>query len=156
MEGSEEIKRHVEDLRARYTRVVDDGLWEVWPDLFTKTCLYKITTREKFDQRLPLAIMECRSREMLLDRIMGLRKINVYEPHRYLHQTGGLAVESIGSDTVKCRSNYLAERTRLGGSMSIFSAGAYLDKVRLYAEGAVWSCGAISENLLMVLSHEYN
>jgi anthranilate 1,2-dioxygenase small subunit len=61
----------------------------------------------------------------------------VYEPHRYLHQISGLEIESVVSDsecdTVRCRSNYLVVRTMLDGTMSIFSAGIYLDKIVLGA-----------------------
>jgi anthranilate 1,2-dioxygenase small subunit len=64
-----------------------------------------------------------------------LRTINVFEPHRYLHQICGLTIEDIESASVRCRSNYLVVRTMLDGAMSIFSAGVYLDKVRLGPEG---------------------
>lgn len=133
---AEDIKRQVEELHARYIRVVDDGDWEAWPELFTPVCLYRITTRENFDRGLPLSVMECRSRGMLQDRVTGLRKINVYEPHRYLHLASGLAIESAGSSAVKTRSNYLVVRTMLDGAMAIFSAGVYLDKIALGPDGA--------------------
>lgn len=131
-----EIRRRIEELHTRYIRAIDDERWEEWPDLFTETCLYKIVTRENFDQGLPLSVMECHSRGMLKDRVTGLRTINVYEPHRYLHQIGGLAIENIDGDVARCRSNYLVVRTMLDGAMSIFSAGVYLDKVVLGPEEA--------------------
>ncbi len=126
-----EIKRRIEELHTRYIRVIDDGRWEEWPELFTEACLYKIVTRENFSQGLPLSVMECHSRGMLTDRVTGLRTINVYEPHRYLHQISGLAIESVDGNVARCRSNYLVVRTMLDGAMSIFSAGVYLDKVLL-------------------------
>jgi anthranilate 1,2-dioxygenase small subunit len=136
--ASDEIRRQIEHLHARYIRVVDDGLWEQWPRLFTETCIYKIITRENFDQGLPLSVMECHSRGMLEDRVTGLRSINVFEPHRYLHQISGLSIESISGHRVLCKSNYLVIRTMLDGSMSIFSAGVYLDQVALSREGALF------------------
>jgi anthranilate 1,2-dioxygenase small subunit len=126
-----EIRRRIEELHSRYIRVIDDDRWEEWPSLFTESCLYKIVTRENFDQGLPLSVMECHSRGMLTDRVTGLRTINVYEPHRYLHQISGLAIESIDANVARCRSNYLVIRTMIDGAMSIFSAGVYLDKVVL-------------------------
>jgi anthranilate 1,2-dioxygenase small subunit len=130
MEASE-IRRRIEELHTRYIRTIDDERWEEWPDLFTESCLYKIVTRENFGQGFPLSIMECHSRGMLTDRVTGLRTINVYEPHRYLHQISGLEVESVDGNVARCRSNYLVVRTMLDGAMSIFSAGVYLDKVLL-------------------------
>jgi anthranilate 1,2-dioxygenase small subunit len=132
----DQLRRRIEDLHTRYIHTIDDDRLEDWPDLFTDKCLYKIITRENFDQQMPLAIMECHSRGMLQDRVTGLRRINVYEPQRYLHQTSGLAVERIDQRTVKCRSNYLVVRTLLDGSMSIFAAGIYLDRIVLDADGA--------------------
>lgn len=123
--------RQVDDLHTRYIRIIDDERWEEWPHLFTESCLYKIITRENFDQGLPLSVMECQSRGMLTDRVTGLRTINVYEPHRYLHQISGLAIEHIDGHTARCRSNYLVIRTMLDGAMSVFSAGVYLDQIVL-------------------------
>jgi anthranilate 1,2-dioxygenase small subunit len=119
----------VQALQNRYIHVIDDDRLEEWPDLFTEKCLYKIITRENFEQGMPLAIMECHSRGMLKDRVTGLRRINVYEPQRYLHQVSGLSIEPLDDHRVKCRSNYLVVRTLGHGAMSLFAAGVYLDTV---------------------------
>jgi len=126
-----EIRRLIDELQTRYIRLIDDDRWEEWPELFTEICQYKIVTRENFDQGLPLSVMECHSRGMLKDRVTGLRTINVYEPHRYLHQISGMAIEGVDGEITRCRSNYLVIRTMLDGSMSIFSAGVYLDQIML-------------------------
>jgi anthranilate 1,2-dioxygenase small subunit len=130
--------RVIEALHTRYIRAIDDDQLEDWPCLFTENCLYKIVTRENFEQGLPLAVMECRSRGMLQDRVTGYRRINVFEPQRYSHQISGLTVESIDERTVKCRSNYLVVRTVVDGTMSLFSAGIYLDKLVLEPDGALF------------------
>ncbi len=132
----EKLRRQVEALHTKYIRCIDDDRLEEWPALFTETCLYKIITRENFDQGMALGIMECRSRGMLLDRITGLRRINVFEPHRYLHQISGLTIEQENGNQVSCRSNYLVVRTMLDGTMSLFSAGVYQDKIVLEPDGA--------------------
>lgn len=123
------LRRQIEDLHTRYIRIVDDDRLEEWPDLFIETCLYKIITRENYDQGLPLAVMECRSRGMLVDRVTGLRRINVYEPQRYSHQISGLVIEQVVERIVTCRSNYLVVRTTGDGAMMLFSSGVYLDKI---------------------------
>jgi len=132
----ERLRRQIEALHTRYIHAIDDDRLEDWPALFTETCLYKIITRENFDQGLPLAVMECRSRGMMLDRVTGLRRINVFEPQRYLHQISGLTLDPIDDHRVNCRSNYLVVRTMADGTMTLFSAGVYLDKVILDDEGA--------------------
>ncbi len=136
MNLTESQRRQIEDLQARYIRLIDDDRIEEWPELFTDYCLYRITTRENFDKGLALGLMECQGQGMLADRVTGLRKINVYEPHRYSHQISGLLIESFDGETAVCRSNYLVIRTMADGDMSIFSAGVYLDKIALDPDGA--------------------
>lgn len=123
----------VRDLHDRYIRTVDDGDWEAWPSLFTPDGLYRITTRENHDQNLPLSLMECRGHGMMTDRVTGLRRINVYEPHRYSHQISGLAVTPVNDHTVACRSNYLVTRIMTtDGTMTTFSTGVYLDQIVIH------------------------
>ncbi len=131
-----EIQRQVEALHTRYVRVIDEDRLEEWPELFTETCVYRVVTRENFDQGFPLSVMECRSRGMLRDRVTGYRKINVFEPQRYSHQISALEIEAVDANTVKCRSNYLVIRTITDGTMIVFSAGMYLDTIVLGPDGA--------------------
>jgi anthranilate 1,2-dioxygenase small subunit len=93
---NEMLRRRIEALHTRYIQSIDQDQLEDWPDLFIETGLYKIITRENFDQGLPLAVMECRSRGMMQDRVTGLRRINFYEPQRYLHQISGLTIDPVG------------------------------------------------------------
>jgi anthranilate 1,2-dioxygenase small subunit len=132
----QKLRRMIEALHTRYIQSIDEDKLEEWPALFIETGLYKIITRENFDQGLPLAVMECRSRGMMQDRVTGLRRINFYEPQRYLHQISGLTIDPVDNHTVKCRSNYLVVRTTGDGAMTLYSAGVYLDKVVLNGEGA--------------------
>ena len=130
------IRRQVEDLHARYVRAIDDDRIEDWPDLFTEDGLYRIITRENYDQGLPLAIMECQGRRMMNDRVTGLRKINVYEPQRYAHQTSGLLIDEVTDERVRCRSNHLVIRTMATGAMTVFATGVYLDTIAIQGDSA--------------------
>ena len=131
----EQVRRQVQDLHARYIRIIDDDRIEDWPSLFAADGLYRIITRENYEQNLPLAIMECQGRGMMEDRVTGLRRINVYEPQRYSHQVSGLVIESVDDQRVECRSNYLVIRTMATGAMTIFAAGVYLDRIVLNSDG---------------------
>ena len=129
-------RRQVEALNARYIRAIDDDQLESWPELFVEKCLYRVVTRENFARGFALPLMECASRGMLIDRVTGYRRVNVYEPQRYTHMLSGLAIERIDASRVACRQNYLVIRTMVTGEMTIFSAGLYLDKVILGEGGA--------------------
>lgn len=132
------VRRLIEALQTRYIRTIDDDRIEEWPKLFTPTCLYRIVTRENHAQGLPLSVMECRGRGMMEDRVTGLRRINVYEPQRYTHQTTALEIEAESETRFKCRSNYLVVRTTSDGSMTVFSTGVYLDIVVVQGETALF------------------
>jgi anthranilate 1,2-dioxygenase small subunit len=134
IEVSEAVRRQIEALNTRYIRAIDDDALEDWPTLFTEECLYRITTRENFSQNLPLPLMECASRGMLVDRVFGYRRVNVYEPQRYTHLLSGLVIEPIDVTHVACRQNYAVIRTMVTGEMITFSAGVYHDRVLLGAE----------------------
>jgi anthranilate 1,2-dioxygenase small subunit len=131
---SDAVRRQIEALNTRYIRAIDDDALEDWPNLFTEECLYRITTRENFSQNLPLALMECASRGMLVDRVFGYRRVNVYEPQRYTHLLSGLVIEPIDATHVRCRQNYAVIRTMVTGDMMIFSAGIYHDRIVLGAD----------------------
>ncbi|HEY3918141.1 MAG TPA: nuclear transport factor 2 family protein [Stellaceae bacterium] len=128
------IRHQIEALNTRYIRAIDDDALEDWPTLFTDPCLYRIVSRENFARSLPLSIMECASRGMLIDRVVGYRRVNVYEPQRYTHLLSGLVIEPLDATHVRCKQNYAAIRTMITGEMMIFSAGVYLDRVRLSDE----------------------
>ena len=131
---SETVRRQIEALNTRYIRAIDDDAVEEWPKLFTEKCLYRITTRENFSQNLTLPLMEGTSRGMLVDRVFGYRRVNVYEPQRYTHLLSGLVIEPVDATHVACRQNYAVIRTMVTGEMTIFSAGLYHDIVRLGTE----------------------
>jgi anthranilate 1,2-dioxygenase small subunit len=135
---AEAARARVEALNTRYIRAIDDDKLEDWPALFVENCLYKVVTRENFDRGFPMAVMECASRGMLIDRVTGYRRVNIYEPQRYTHMLSGLTIAAIDDTHVACRQNYLVIRTMIAGEMIVFSAGLYLDRVLLTKDGAIF------------------
>ena len=129
-------RRQIEELNTRYIRAIDDDELEAWPELFTEKCLYRIITRENFARGLTTPLMECASRGMLIDRVTGYRRVNIYEPQRYTHMISGLALEAIDGARIACKQSYIVVRTMVGGEMMIFSTGVYLDRVVLGSDGA--------------------
>jgi anthranilate 1,2-dioxygenase small subunit len=130
------VWRQIEELNTHYIRAIDDDRLEAWPELFTEQCLYKIITRENFDRGFSLPLIECASRGMLIDRVTGYRRVNVYEPQRYTHLLSGLTLEFIDATHINCRQNYAVIRTMITGEMTIFSTGIYHDRVVISEDGA--------------------
>jgi anthranilate 1,2-dioxygenase small subunit len=79
--------------------------------------------------------MHCFGRPMLRDRIVSLRKANLFEPHTYRHMTSGLEFTPIDGNTVDMQSNYVVVQTLTDGASQVFQAGRYFDRVVRTAEG---------------------
>jgi anthranilate 1,2-dioxygenase small subunit len=127
------VPAEITALIAEYAHVIDSGRFEEWPDLFTDPCLYRITTRQNMDRGLPLSIILCDSRGMLLDRVVSVRTANVFIPHSYRHMVSCIQLMESGTDEWRLRSNYLVTRTMPDGTMCVFSTGEYRDHVVLVA-----------------------
>src|SRR5258708_20071905 len=79
-------------LYADYGHCLDNDELEAWPDFFTDDCGYRITSAENFEAGLPIGIVYATSKAMLTDRIMALRKANIYKPQRYRHLIGAFKI----------------------------------------------------------------
>jgi anthranilate 1,2-dioxygenase small subunit len=130
-----ETERLIQHLHNRYIRTIDDDQLEAWPDLFLPDGEYLVTTRENHDRGFPLALMSCIGRGMMLDRISGMRKINVFEPHRYSHQISGVQISAPGDETFQCISNFLVIRTMHTGAAMMFASGIYQDVIKKDDDG---------------------
>jgi len=133
-----EIGRRIEldALYADYAHCLDNDELEAWPDFFTEDCRYRITSAENFDAGLPLGIVYATSKAMLVDRVMALRKANIYEPQRYRHIIGAIKVGTDEAGLLPVVANLIVVRIMQDGAMILFAAGRYVD--RLTQRGGAW------------------
>jgi len=122
-------------LQERYIGVIDTDRLEEWSELFTDDAVYEIVPKENADLGLSVGLMHCYGRPMMRDRIVALRKANVFEPHIYRHMTSGLEFKTIDPSTVEMQSNYVVVRTMSDGDSAVYQAGRYFDRVVRTAEG---------------------
>jgi anthranilate 1,2-dioxygenase small subunit len=124
------------ELIADYAHTLDDGNLDRWPGFFTETALYHVTTRENHDQGLPIGIIRCVGRGMMLDRVKAFHTANIFEPHSYNHLVGPARLGSGKSPgAVSSRCNFQIVRIMENGRMDLFATGKYLDEIVL--EGGV-------------------
>jgi anthranilate 1,2-dioxygenase small subunit len=119
----------LEALYTEYAHCLDDDRLEEWPDFFVEDCYYRITSAENFAAGLPLGVVYLTSRAMLADRVMALRKANIYEPQCYRHLISSWRLGAEGGDSLAVTANFLVIRTMQDGAMSLFAAGRYVDRV---------------------------
>jgi anthranilate 1,2-dioxygenase small subunit len=133
-----EVARRLEldALYADYAHCLDNDVLEEWPEFFTDDCGYRITSAENFEAGLPLGIVYATSKGMLVDRVMALRKANIYEPQRYRHVIGAIKIGTEEAGVLPVVANLLVVRIMQDGAMSLFAAGRYVD--RLVRQGEAW------------------
>ena len=130
----------IDALYAEYAHCLDNDALEDWPDFFTEDCRYRITSAENFEAGLPLGIVYATSKAMLVDRVMALRKANIYEPQRYRHLVGAIKPGTEEEGVLPVVANLIVVRTMQDGAMVIFAAGRYVDG--LVRRGDGWKFAA--------------
>jgi 3-phenylpropionate/cinnamic acid dioxygenase small subunit len=128
------VRLGLHELLAAYVDCIDDDRLEEWPDFFTESCRYLITSRTDHAAGLRHGVVYAASRGMLVDRVLALRKANIYEPHRYRHVVGPIRIRSLEEGVASVQSNFLAVRIMHNGEMTLFAAGRYLDRIDVSSE----------------------
>ena len=116
-------------LNAEYAAAIDDDRLEEWPSFFTERCFYRITTAQNHQRGLPAGLVYADSRQMLADRILSLRKANVYERQGYRHLVSLPLVRSQDGERLRVETGFAVLRTVRNGSTDVFASGRYLDEV---------------------------
>ncbi|MGV7246899.1 aromatic-ring-hydroxylating dioxygenase subunit beta, partial [Caballeronia sp. M23-90] len=70
---AQDIYQLIARAQADYVRCIDDGDLAQWPDFFTDSCVYRVTTADNYKRGLTGSMIYAASRGMLIDRIASLR-----------------------------------------------------------------------------------
>jgi anthranilate 1,2-dioxygenase small subunit len=128
-EVSDTIRLGVAELYAAYADCIDDDRLEEWPDFFVDQCRYLITDRQSHEAGLKHGVIYCASKGMLIDRITSMRRVLMFEAHRYRHIVGAPRVNTAGGGIVEARANFFVARIMHNGETSLFATGRYLDRI---------------------------
>lgn len=123
------LRQRIEDFIHDCAHCIDDDRLEEWPDYFAEDCRYTIIDRESHARGLPVGIMTCDSRGMLIDRVRALREANIYEPHCYRHLISGIRIRESDGNVHKVQTSYAVIRTMQEGDVTVFSSGKFLDEI---------------------------
>jgi anthranilate 1,2-dioxygenase small subunit len=124
----------IDNLYYEWGRLIDEDKVEAIGDLMIPEAEYKVASRFNVDRNLPSAVINCRSRDQLLDRIASMRQANIFEKHHYRHVISGVQVlgpaECFAQEAWETRANYVIVRTmEHDGSMMVYSSGQYRDAI---------------------------
>jgi anthranilate 1,2-dioxygenase small subunit len=130
-QSSDDQYRQAAELIASYGHAMDDGQIDLWPQFFTPDGVYQITTKENQEAGLPIGIMLCVGRGMMIDRVKAFHTANIFEPHIYNHIVGYPTMSyDKASGRVTARSNFQIVRIMETGRMDLFATGKYLDVIQ--------------------------
>lgn len=137
MVSADDIIYRVERLTADYIGCIDDDALERWPLFFTADGLYRIVSRETYTRGMPAGFLYCRGQGMMQDRIMSLRRANIYEPHLYRHLVSGTRlIRAEPEGGWRLHTNFQVIRTMHSGEMTLFAVG-FFDDVLVEQDGAL-------------------
>jgi 3-phenylpropionate/cinnamic acid dioxygenase small subunit len=124
-----ELRARLADLYCAYADILDEGALERWPDFFIEECLYKVIPRENFEQGLPIALIFCESRNMLVDRVVALRETALYVPRIVRHLTSNIRLRTIEAQGLRLTANFALYQTMTDQPSDLFLCGRYHDRV---------------------------
>lgn len=124
-----DLQREVADLNAMHVELIDEDRLEDWPDLYTEDCRYIVAPRENVDRGLPIATIFCDSKAMLVDRIVSLRRANIFPVHHYRHILSTSRIHEVRPDLVTVQTNYVVLQTRNIGQSFVYNTGKYIDEI---------------------------
>lgn len=125
----DDVRGAIAALNMEYAYAIDEDQLERWPDFFIERCLYRVVSRRDYELGRPASLMVCDSKGMLLDRVSAIRRVNVFEPHRYRHMIGDTKILKADGATIATYTGYIVFRTTQNGPMDLFSAGSYRDEI---------------------------
>ena len=125
------------NLYSDYAMVCDSTEWEKWPDFFTEDAFYRLQPRENFEQDLPLCLLALESRDMIKDRVYGVKETLYHDPYYQRHIVGTPRVLSVTDNgkRIHAEANYTVIRTKFDGDSTILSVGYYHDHIIKTNEG---------------------
>ena len=126
-----ELRAEIEDFHSDYADTLDTGKLEEWPNFFTEDAFYRIRSRENAEADMPVGLVYCEGRAMIIDRMFALIRTAMFEPHYYRHLVTNTRIVSIaGNGIIAARANYVLLETILDQDTRILQSGQYVDEFR--------------------------
>jgi anthranilate 1,2-dioxygenase small subunit len=120
-----ELREFYED----YAACLDAEALEEFPAFFTEDALYRVISRENFDDGLEHATMYCLGRAMIEDRATATLKAALYQPRSLRHFISGVRIVGAEGDGVRAEANFLIVESLLESEPELLMVGRYLDRV---------------------------
>jgi len=115
------------DFYDAYFEALDDLRLEEWPNFFADDCLFQIIPRENFDAGYQLCTIQADSKGMLVDRVQGILKTQMFAPRTCRRFYSGLRATGRDKGLLKVRQNVVVIQTLIDGPSLVHICGVGYD-----------------------------
>jgi len=122
------LREEVTAFNAEYCATLDRGDIESWPAFFTEDALYRVTSRENADLGLPVGLVYCEGRAMMMDRAVAVARTQMFAPRYTMHLLGVTRVEAENSQGIVAQTPFLLVQTLVEGPSTLHLAACYHDR----------------------------
>lgn len=122
------LRDEITTFNAEYCATLDRGNLEAWPSFFTEDALYRITARENADLGLPVGLVYCEGRAMMMDRAVAVARTQMFAPRYTMHLIGATRVESESDQGIVAQTPFLLVQTLVEGPSTLHLAACYHDR----------------------------
>src|ERR1700690_457013 len=130
------LHREIDEFNSAYAAALDEQRLADWAELFTDDAFYVVISRENADHNMPVGLIYCENKGMLLDRANAM-KTEMFAPRYLRHIVGNLQVlgEEPNGD-IRARANYVVIQVLFDRpDAKLHQVGVYYDKFRRVGDG---------------------
>lgn len=129
------LRAALRDFYEDYAACLDAGDLERWPDFFVEGCRYRVLSKENHDAGLPLSLIYCDGRDMLIDRVTALRESTVFEPRALRHFLSCVRPLEVDGDRIRAEANFAILECLSDRDPIVNMVGRYVDTLVETDEG---------------------
>lgn len=123
------LRMEIEEFNYEYAEVLDTDKLIEWPNFFAEDAFYRIRSRENADAGMPVGLVHCEGRPMIVDRVFALIHTAMFEPRYYRHMVSNVRVLDVSdAGVIHARANYALFETLLDQDTKILQVGQYVDE----------------------------
>jgi anthranilate 1,2-dioxygenase small subunit len=124
------LHRDVEEFNTAYAAALDEQRLTDWAEMFTEDAFYVVISRENADRNMPVGLIYCENRGMILDRALAM-KTEMFAPRYLRHIIGNVQVLGEESGDIRARANYVVIQVLFDRpDARLHQVGVYYDKFR--------------------------
>jgi 3-phenylpropionate/cinnamic acid dioxygenase small subunit len=124
---SAQLRAEIESFHVEYCAVLDANDIERWPDFFHADATYRITSRENAHFDMPVGLVYCEGKDMIIDRALAVAHSQMFAPRHMLHVLGTARVLDEVEETITAQTPFLLMQTLVEGPSTIHLCGVYHD-----------------------------